>query len=149
MRASPATVTRAAWRDLVWDGAFVVRLALLATSLWWAGQLWHPADSLGRTPSYRWLGDVARDFGFHAWPGLFWAWVFTAESAVCAAALLWRGAAVRFATALAVGVVRGVMAWGMFLSDPTSPAWGIYAILAAMAYWLAAFNLRAIPGETR
>ena len=127
-------------RDLLWDGAFVVRVALFSTGAWWAAQCWHPADTLGSTPSYRWLIELAGRFGSGADPDRFWAWVFTAEVAAGVAAFVRRTAAIRFLSALFVGVVRGVMAWGIFASNPANPSAGVYLVLAALAYWLAAYN---------
>lgn len=131
------------WRDLLWDGAFAVRVALFASGAFWAGQLWHPAESLAGNPSYRWMYEVGRAAGVGSRPGHFWACVFTAEAAVCAAALVWRNTAARLASVLAVGVVRGAVAYGVFVSNPADPEWGMYAIFAGLAYWLAAHNARA------
>lgn len=131
------------WRDLVWDGAFAVRVALLCTGAWWAAQCWHPADTLGGTPSYRWFVEFASGAGFGASPERFWACIFTLETAAGVAALARRTTAVRFLSALFVGVVRGAMAWGIFSSNPANPGWGVYLVLACLAYWLAAYNARA------
>ena len=128
------------WRELAGDGALTVRVGLLLTGAWWAVQCWQPADTLGSTPSYRWFVEFAARLGFGADPERFWAWVFTAETAVCSTALVRRTTAVRFASALIVGVVRGVMAWGICVSNPANPGAGVYLVLAGMAYWLAAYN---------
>lgn len=137
-----------AWRDLLWDGAFVVRVALFLTGAWWAAQCWHSADTLGSTPSYRWFVEFAGRLGFGAHPERFWACVFTAEAAVGFAAIVRRTTPVRFLSALFVGVVRGVMAWGIFASNPANAGWGVYLILAVMAHWLAAYNAARL-GEPR
>ncbi len=132
---------RRPWRDLIWDGAFAVRVALFATGAFWAAQLWRPVDTLAGSPSYRWMREVAVSAGFGDAPDVLWAWVFTAEASVCGAAVVWRNTPVRLASALVVGVVRGAVAWGIWASNPGNGGWGVYLILALLAYWLAARNI--------
>lgn len=125
----------------IWDGAFAVRLALFGTGAFWAVQLWRPVETLAGSPSYRWMREVAAHLGFAHAPDVPWAVVFTAEAIVCGAAIVWRNTPVRFLSALAVGVVRGAVAWGIWTSNPGNGGWGVYTILALLAYWLAARNV--------